>query len=411
MSIDRNSSLEILPVEILHRIFDNLDAQTILFSLRNTCRQLYAITKSYERYSLDCQSISKSDFDRLSRLIDARNVISLKLSNDDYTFNQIEIFLTQFNIHEFSRLRSLILIEIEEEYLEPILENINIHSLISFSLSVKKLEDQYRKKTAELLTSLVTQTNLLKLEVKTIYARLEEIVWPNQSTIRHLKIDQLITIDEICQILQSLPNLRILVIGHLYESASHQINLVRLSAPFRQVISLTVEYMCISIDDLELFLSLMPSLTYLKLISTQTDGHGNRWEQYIQTNLPFLTNFEFYFYIQFDYQNNVSDNESIITSYQTPFWINHKKWFVACEYSIDAPNSINVFSIPICLSSLTYIAESNKVLLSTFPTLLNNDVFIMDNITKLQLTISQSTVTNAEQQEMQINLSALVFFQ
>ena len=55
-------SLLTLPVELLYRIFDELDTKTILLSVRNVCIQLYASANTYNRYHLDPSSISKSEF-------------------------------------------------------------------------------------------------------------------------------------------------------------------------------------------------------------------------------------------------------------------------------------------------------------------------------------------------------------
>lgn len=49
-----------LPIELLFRIFDNLDELNILVSIRNVCRRLNAIIDVYYRYqvrrvfSIDC---------------------------------------------------------------------------------------------------------------------------------------------------------------------------------------------------------------------------------------------------------------------------------------------------------------------------------------------------------------------
>ncbi len=72
-------SIENLPVELFHRIFDNLDAQTILFSLRPVCRLFRSIVNSYDRYNLNFKTISKCNFHRLCRLIHPQHLISLTL--------------------------------------------------------------------------------------------------------------------------------------------------------------------------------------------------------------------------------------------------------------------------------------------------------------------------------------------
>jgi hypothetical protein len=52
-------SLHTLPVELVYRIFDNLDPFTILISLRNVCTKLNAITDSYRPYQVNFMVIFK----------------------------------------------------------------------------------------------------------------------------------------------------------------------------------------------------------------------------------------------------------------------------------------------------------------------------------------------------------------
>src|SRR5689334_23375599 len=103
MSIEQNLSLETLPIGILHRVCDSLDAQTILFSLRNTCRRLKSVVDSYDRHILDFKSISRSDFQVLCRLVKPRHVISLTLSHDDQTLDQIPLFISLFGVRQLTR--------------------------------------------------------------------------------------------------------------------------------------------------------------------------------------------------------------------------------------------------------------------------------------------------------------------
>jgi hypothetical protein len=119
MSINRGCpSLETLPVEILHRIYDCLDIQTILFSVRSTCKRLKSVVNSYDRCILDVQQLSKSDLQLVSRSPDLRNVISLTLSGANERFNQIDLFISLFGIKQFTRLQVLTLYAIEENQLK-----------------------------------------------------------------------------------------------------------------------------------------------------------------------------------------------------------------------------------------------------------------------------------------------------
>ncbi|CAF2808808.1 unnamed protein product [Rotaria sp. Silwood2] len=121
MSTILNSSLDTLPVELIHRIFNSLDEQTIILSLRYVCKRFYTIVNVYDHYKLNFESILKSNFDRICRFIQLENVISLTLSDEHMTPGQIQLFFSLFHIERFTRLCSLTLSDIEERYLKRIL--------------------------------------------------------------------------------------------------------------------------------------------------------------------------------------------------------------------------------------------------------------------------------------------------
>ncbi|CAF4108470.1 unnamed protein product, partial [Adineta steineri] len=109
MATGINSPIGTLPVEMLHRIFDNLDAETILLSIRVVSRLFQAAASTYNRYSIDFQLISTSKFPLLCRLINPENVISLTLLNNYRTFNQTDLFISLTHLKQFTRLHSLTL--------------------------------------------------------------------------------------------------------------------------------------------------------------------------------------------------------------------------------------------------------------------------------------------------------------
>ncbi|CAF4039103.1 unnamed protein product, partial [Rotaria sp. Silwood1] len=98
---------------LIHKIFDNLNAETILFTMRCVCKRFYDIVNAYNRYELDFRYISKSDLPLLARIIDPKNIISLTLSNETKRFKQHRLFLQHFHIDQFIRLRSLSLFDDE----------------------------------------------------------------------------------------------------------------------------------------------------------------------------------------------------------------------------------------------------------------------------------------------------------
>jgi len=159
---------------------------------------------------------------------------------------------------------------------------------------------------------------------------------------------------------------------------------------FRQLTSLTIENLSITIDKLELFLLLIPSLVYLKLIGGRNMLDGKRWEQFIEINLPQLDKFEFYFDEWYGNRKTSADLELTIASFQTPFWIEQKKWFVACEYNIDYSSTIHLYSIPICKASLRYEPEFKKFSSVTSVVTTENKSTVMNNVKYLTLTMNKA---------------------
>jgi hypothetical protein len=122
-------SLDTLPIELIYRIFDNLDGQIIVLSLRHVCKQLDTIINAYfhqNGYKLNFDCISKSDFVRVCHFIQPENIISLTLSDQWTTASQISLLLSFFPIERFTRLRSLTLLNVEDQHLKLILKHVNV---------------------------------------------------------------------------------------------------------------------------------------------------------------------------------------------------------------------------------------------------------------------------------------------
>lgn len=96
MSTTRRSFLLSLPVELIHRIFDYIDTETIVFVIRFVCKQLYSTANTYDRYKLDFRHMFRSDLPLLGRIINPKNVTSLILSDKLHTNDQINFFFHNF---------------------------------------------------------------------------------------------------------------------------------------------------------------------------------------------------------------------------------------------------------------------------------------------------------------------------
>ena len=382
-----NNTIESLPVELLHRIFDNLDAQSILFAIRPVCRLFRAVVGTYDRYIFDFKSISKSNFHLLCRLVKPQNVISLTLYDNEHIPDQVALFISLVRLRQFTRLHSITLLGIDEFQLDMILKRINLKSLTSFSVHIQKYDNRRKKTTLNLLSSIITQPSLRKLELKIKRDRLPNISWPLNCKIEYLITDEDIHFDDIYKILSNSPQLYKLIVR---QSLLSMIRNTTLTSSFPQLTSLTIEEFDVTIDRLESFLLFTPCLIYLKLIGKSFVLDGKRWEQFIQINLPHLDKFQFFITYANSNSQTPGDLELIIESFRSPFWIEHKRWFVAGEFNIDRSYEILVYSIPICTSALEYDLGSDKVFISTSTISLYNDPAVINNINEITISLEKT---------------------
>jgi hypothetical protein len=77
--------------------------------------------------------VTRKEFESVCQRIRPDQVVSLTLSDDVDTPGQVELFLSRFQINQFTRLRSLTLVEVGPDFWEPIVTKlIDLKSLRSF---------------------------------------------------------------------------------------------------------------------------------------------------------------------------------------------------------------------------------------------------------------------------------------
>ncbi|CAF0813933.1 unnamed protein product [Adineta steineri] len=380
--------METLPIELLHRIFDDVDTETILFSVRSVSRLFRAVVNTYNRYCLSMKSIPKSNFYLLCRFIKPCNVISLTLSNDEKSSDQIDLFVSLVRLRQFTCLRSITLLNIDQFQLNFILKRINLQSLTSLSFTIRKYDDRRTKTTNNLLLSLTSHSKLRKLEYDITAKRMAKVTWPINSTIQYLTINNSITMDCLLTILQSSPYLHTITMKKKFDELYNHSLIPKYSSStsFQQLRSLTIEELNLTIDQLESYLSLTPSLVYLKLIGRIHTLDGKRWEQFIELNLPHLNKFEFFFTHQDPVNRTHEDLQLMLASFQTLFWTEHKKWLINCEYYFDYSTYIRIYTKPICKSSLEYEPKFKKLSLSTSDEVIEDNPSVMTNVESMVFT-------------------------
>jgi hypothetical protein len=360
MSIYSKASLNYLPAELIHHILNHLDTQTTFLSLNKVCKRLKKIIENYHRHKLDFGLISKSNFSIISNLIHCENILSLTISDGYKTCGQFQYFFKLFNLNQFTQLRSLNFLQINRRDINEIFKSNTIISLHSLKVQFR---DNFALQYDVSITfaSLIEKSNINKLDFNLWFCPMKEIVWPNECKLKYLKIHAC-TLQGYITILRQTPHLQTFVLDDLVLlDKNDQFYRPEVFENFQHLKSLTLENCHRYMNQIEYLLSFTPSLTYLKIISDTNLLDGYRWERFIQTNLPLLKKFEFFF-IFYSYENN--DIELLIKSYLTLFWIEIKQWFITCEYIKDSME-IRFYSIPLCKTNYTYHFDSNKIIFST----------------------------------------------
>ncbi len=89
----------LLPVELIHQIFDYLSTIDILQSFSNLNYYFDNILSNYNRYHVDFQSCLKRNFHRIYSRLQSNQILSLILSNKDDTPNQFQFIFSQNDTH------------------------------------------------------------------------------------------------------------------------------------------------------------------------------------------------------------------------------------------------------------------------------------------------------------------------
>ncbi|CAF1517748.1 unnamed protein product [Rotaria sp. Silwood1] len=332
-------SLLILPPELLYRICDFLDSETLLLSFRNVCIKLYTIANTYNRYKICLRSMSKIN---ICQLIRPENVVSLDFWARNNTINWIELLLPMFKTYKFTRLHSLSLHMININDLNIILHHVAINCMLtSFAIYSDMPIDS--NDTLQLLSLIIAQPTLQNIILYFNLTDKHQLSWPNQSVVKKLSISNC-TIQQFCSILQNSPYLHSLIMDSCYVSGVDE---TILSKSYRQITSLTLNDMQMTMDKLELLLSLLPSIIHLDLASSgrpyEFVRRLSQWEEFIRLKLPQLYRFEFCI---FCYCSNWENFESIISAFRTSFWLEEKHWFVTCQFRDDWTSSFTLFTSP-----------------------------------------------------------------
>ena len=332
MSDTLAASLPTLPVEMLHRIFEELDAATIVWSVRNVCQQLRAITDTYNRHTLDLTSVFKYDFRRLFDAIRPEHVTALILTDRETTPIQVDVFRSVVDIDLFTRLRSLTLLNVDGACLSFVLRYARRCSLTSLTLHSQFKDSAEKREMFEHLSSIIGQRTLIRLALLTydLSMLMDQLEWPGQSKLQYLR-KVCDTQRPISKLLDRLPNLETLVLNEDLKRVFSSGPVADVfSSAYSRLVSLTISHRFHLINSVRSLLSHTPSLIYLKITATRNSMiDWFCWEDLIKTKLSALRKFELH-EVSRQYLSVGETVETmlnrVVAPFRTPFWTEEKRW-------------------------------------------------------------------------------------
>ncbi|CAF5058329.1 unnamed protein product, partial [Rotaria magnacalcarata] len=362
-----DASLLALPVELIHRILNNLDACSIIFSVRKVCKRFYEIVNLYDQYELNFDSMSESCLKIISRFIQPEKITSLVLRNMWYESEKIKIFLSFFDTSQLIRIQSITLGLSNQASDSQLLQHLNISNLVS--LNIHSTSNRPGKEL-NFISKVMVQSHFRKLCLAESHYNIMRIPWPDRCTITFLTIKSC-SLEEYNFLLQHLAYLRTFITTKFITDTSNQLNsLPSVSAYYSQLMSLMILNSSLSITEFESILSLTPSLVKLKLISYRSNfdsiTNGSDWEYLIRNTLSSLRTFEFFFSYTLRKGTDTEDLTLMIDRFRTSFWLQEKKWIITCDYFLTR-NIINLYTTPTCPKDFEKKMEPIKWMYGSLP--------------------------------------------
>ncbi|CAF3867230.1 unnamed protein product [Rotaria sp. Silwood1] len=347
-------NLVFLPNELLLYLFEyltTLDLFQAFYGLNLRFNTLILI--HCRKCRLDFQSITKTDFDIICKnylpcIID--RIISLRLSDDDNTPQQIGLFLSyNFQLERFINLQTLSLSNIHSSYILDKLITECSHLLSLTHLTLTKCYISMNGNNAHQLYSKIWSLSKLKycyIDISFAHGSCFPMPTIISTSLKHLSIINMSCyLNELIHLFQSTPYLQYLSIDSMDYANDYE-----LSLPILSITHLKLSFDS-SLDILQYLLQNMPDLCDLTLETSNIYMDGYQWEELIRRYLSKLKIFRFK--MRFSALNDESkeiQSNQILDSFRTNFWLDEHQWFVRCHwYSSDEQyhfDFIDLFTLP-----------------------------------------------------------------
>ncbi|CAF4212490.1 unnamed protein product [Rotaria sp. Silwood2] len=328
---------------------------------------------------INFQSIRKTHFDLVCRLIRPEQVISLILADEKETPCQSQLFQARFRIETFTHLRSLQLIELTDDGQSLLSKLHKVQSLVSLEINIR-FDLPLIKTLPSIKTLIINFPSGVQFDIRRFVGSLA------LEYVRHLSISYC-SLGAFLHFFNEMPQLKsfktslllfkpieVNIFAYIHQIQITPVDLVSLSltinAPAQELTN----------NHFELFLTPFQRLQQLELIIETYLDHeffnANQWEKLIVEHLPKLMTFNFKFPASFI-------EREIIDRFRSPFWLN-KHWFVAFDSYSQTLFTVPHFASTKTSSSITSVSSD----WTTLP--LEQHIIFYDRINQLRYELDQS---------------------
>jgi hypothetical protein len=342
---------ELLPNEIFIECFQYLNASDIFHSFDGLNYRFYSLIRHIPLH-LNFHQLKKFQFKKFCQIVLSnpkikQNILSLQISDED-TYEQIPSFLSLFSLNEFIHLRSLSFIKINRDNAEQVLPMLPFLSGLDYFSCVC-----VGNGGLEIIPAL-SKSKIRILTIPNIYfksAVIYEIISLTSLTI------SVCDIPELCQLFKYTPMLNYVKLNHLYgwQIEDNELKLINTNAVHLK--QLIVDDSHAHFKFLELFLKHIPNLEIFSISAWNQKEliDANRWQHLIESSLPHLHVFKFYFIRYFKRHYHKTLNR--MRQFQTDLWYKQHHWYTNCEI-VDF--TISIYTIPHIQNQYTLTSTAKR---------------------------------------------------
>lgn len=401
------STLELLPNEILIECLKCLNAFEIFYSFNQLNYRFSQLIRNIFLY-LNFQNVEKNFFDQFCQILKfnsqlKKQIYSLRLSNQN-TCGQIDCFLSFFSLNEFSHLRSLTLIHIEEN---------NIDKLKLILPSMFRLHAFHLYHSKYDILNILPLSNLRILSIPSFQPSVKTSMIITHLTVTDCSMEEL-----LYQIFKYAPLLKYLHVKNI----SLNLNSIETSDFYSAVHlkRLIIENFEYSFKEFELFIKLIPNLKSLTIFSLNNISmiDAYQWKYLIKTSLIYLKKFQFTFGL-FCRGKKRDDMVEKFQQFQTDFWSKEHQCLI--EYVLDSNSAViytvpyisNIYRLTLCTHQMIdniHRFDNVKDLTLSYEILKNKYSYYFSNITSLKLETTGVNLKEDENYEYIQSLKTLVNF-